>query len=184
MEKLEFYLWDGQIRYRMDGVEHILKQEDREIVEFVLENLRKFFPDAMNALDEICAGSALNKRYFDYRRVDLFIRCNFSEHDTLKFDIEQGLLHFEDVKCSQRGICKYEGIICKPKFRLQLPKEEGRVAVLYSRGLSVEEIAGKLKKSVKTVKNQLGRVTKRLRLNRTKDLIKIFSVYNGFTLWE
>lgn len=184
MEAIEFYLWDGQIRYRVDGVEHTLRQEDREIIEFVLNHVRRYFPDAMTALNEVCNDSAMNKYFFDYRRADQFIRCNFSAHDTLKFDISDGVLNFEEIPCPRRGVCKYEGRICKPKLKLVLPEEERKVAVLYSRGFTADEIASKLRKKVKTVKNQLNHVTKRLHLNRTKDLIKIFSVYNGFTLWE
>ena len=183
MEAIEFYLWDGEVRYRVNGQEQILKQSDRKIVEFVLDTLQKFFPDALQALSEDCEASRMNKRYFDFRRVELFIRCNFSEHDTLNFDIDHGVLHFEDVKCPRRGICKHEGIICRPKFRVSVPAEEGKVAALYSRGLTADEIARVLSKSIKTVKNQLGSAAKRLGLSRTRDLIKIFSLYN-ITLWE
>lgn len=184
MEAIEFYLWEGEVRYRVNGQERKLAQGDREIIEFVLDTLGRYFPEALAALNEECVASEANNRYFDFRRVDLFIRCNFAEHDTLHFDIWRGLLHFEDVRCPRRGICKYEGVICKPRFRMQVPKEEGKVAVLYSRGLTADEIAGVLSKSIKTVKNQLESVRKCLHLDRTRDLIKIFSVYNGFTLWE
>ena len=183
MEAIEFYLWEGEVRYRVGGTERVLQQSDRDIIEFVLDSLQQFFPEALTALNEECADSKVNKRYYDFRRVDLFIRCNFAEHDTLNFDIKCGMLHFEDVKCPRRGICKHEGIICKPRFRMQVPKEEGKVAVLYSRGLTANEIAGVLRKSIKTVKNQLESVRKRLHLDRTKDLIKIFSFYN-ITIWE
>ena len=184
MEAIEFYLWDGEVCYRLGGQEHKLAQDDRDIIEFVLDTLRRYFPEALAALNEECAASEANRRYFDFRRVELFIRCNFAEHDTLSFDIQRGVLHFEDVKCPRRGVCKHEGIICKPRFKMQVPKEEGKVAVLYSRGLTADEIAGVLRKSIKTVKNQLESVRKRLHLDRTRDLIKIFSIYNGFTLWE
>lgn len=184
MEAIEFYLWEGEVRYRIDGVERILKPDDREMIDFILGCLYRFFPDALSALDEECEASKLNRRFYDFRRVDMFIRCNFSEHDMLSFDIRNGLLHFEDVKCPRRGICKHEGVICKPRLRMQVPKEEGKVAALYSKGLSAAEIADVLKKSIKTVKNQLESVRKRLHLDRTRDLIKIFSIYNGFTLWE
>ena len=184
MEAIEFYLWEGEVRYRVNGQERKLAQGDREIIEFVLDTLGRYFPEALDALNEECVASEANKRYFDFRRVDLFIRCNFAEHDTLNYDIQCGVLHFEDVKCPLRGICKHEGIICKPRFSMQVTKEEGKVAVLYSRGLTADEIASVLKKSIKTVKNQLESVRKRLHLDRTRDLIKIFSVYNSFTLWE
>lgn len=183
MEGVEFYLWEGDVRYRIDGKEKVFSQDDREIIEFVLDTLKRFFPETLQALNEECAASVANRRYFDFRRVDLFVRCNFSEHDVLSFDIDGGLLHFEDVKCPRRGICKHEGVICKPRFRMTVPKEEGKVAALYSRGLTADEIAQVLRKSIKTVKNQLESARKRLNLDRTRDLIKIFSAYN-ITLWE
>ena len=36
MEAVEFYLWDGSVRYRLNGEERTLTEKDREIVEFVL----------------------------------------------------------------------------------------------------------------------------------------------------
>ena len=120
MEAIEFYVWEGKVRYRLDGEERILKQNDREIIEFVLENLRTFFPEALNALSEECKGSAANKLYYEFRIVDLFIRCNFAEHDTLNFDVANGFMHFEEVKCPRRGICKNEGKICKPKMKMSI----------------------------------------------------------------
>ena len=182
MENLEFYLWNGKVCYRQNGVEHVLGQGDREIIEFVLSSLEQYFPDALAALNEECAPSVFNSRYFDFRRVDMFIRCNFSEHDTLHMDIDGGIMHFEEVKCPMRGICRHEHRICKPRFKAPVPEEEGKVAALYSRGLTADEIAGVLRKSIKTVKNQLSSVTKRLKLNKTRDLIKIFSIYNITTL--
>lgn len=184
MEAIEFYVWEGKVRYRLDGEERILKQNDREIIEFVLETLRTFFPEALNAISEECNDSSANKLYYDFRRVDLFIRCNFAEHDTLNFDVANGFMHFEEVKCPRRGICKNEGKICKPKMKMSITKEERQVAILYSKGLTAVDISTLLKKSLKTVKNQLTSVTKRLKLSRTRDIIKVFSVYNGYTIWE
>ncbi len=183
MEAVEFYLWDGSVRYRLNGEERTLTEKDREIVEFVLAQLRRFFPDAYQALSEEFTLSERNKWWYDFKRVEMFIRCNFSEHDTLSFDIQDGMLHFEDVKCPLKGVCRHEGIVCKPKFKVPVSKEESRAAALYSKGLTANEIAKVLGKGVKTVKNQLGSAAKHLGLSRTRDLIKIFSVYN-ITLWE
>lgn len=184
MEKIEFYLWDGKVRYRVDGEEYTLTQSDRQIIEFVLDTLEKFFPEALKTLNKACHDSARNKYYYDFRRVELFVRCNFGSHDTLNFDINNGYFHFEDVNCPLRGICPHENIICKPRFKMSVPDAERKVAVLYSKGMGADEIARVLRKSIKTVKNQLSSITRRLHLHKTKDLIKIFSVYNGFTLWE
>lgn len=183
MEKIEFYQWEGEVRYRSNGVERVLCQNDREIIEFVLKTLEYMFPDALKALNEECEKSKANKWYYDFRRVELFVRCNFSEHDTLKYDIDDGVMNFEEVKCPLRGICKNEGVICKPKIRVNLPKAEGNVALLYSRGMNSKEIAVKLKKTVKTVKNQLDSARKRLRLRSTKDIVRLFSIYNGFIIF-
>lgn len=184
MEKVEFFIIGGQTCIRRNGVSKPLTPSDRDAVEFMLERMQECFPAAMERLQGWAEDSKPNKRFFEYRMVDRFIRCNFGEADFLYSDVENGMFHFEEVKCPLRGICKDEGVICKPRFRMQVPKEEGKVAVLYSRGLTADEIAGVLRKSIKTVKNQLESVRKRLHLNRTRDLIKIFSIYNGFTLWE
>lgn len=183
MEAIEFYRVDGQIRYNRGGQEHVLKQQDRDIVEFVLQQLRTFYPEAMERLSAQCAESEPNKYWYDYRRVERFIRCNFSELDRVSFDIQDGLLQLEDVKCPLHGICKDEGVVCRPKFHIPVPEEEGRAAVMYSRGMSDGEIARRLKKSVKTVKCQLQNVRKRLKLASLRDLIKVFGIYN-ITVWE
>ena len=69
MEAIEFYLWDGEVRYRVDGTERVLTQGSREIVEFVLDVLGRYFPDALEAVSEECRASEPNKRFYDFRRI-------------------------------------------------------------------------------------------------------------------
>lgn len=183
MEAVEFFLINGQTCIRRNGVSRPLTPKDRDAVEFMLRNMEQCFPATVNRLREWAAESMANKRFFEYRMVDRFIRCNFGEADFLYPDVDNGMFHFEEVKCPLRGICKDEGVICKPKFQVPLPEEEGKAASLYSRGLTANEIAKIMSKSVKTIKNQLGNAAKRLGLSRTRDLIKIFSIYN-ISLWE
>ena len=178
MEAVEFFVIDGQTCIRRDGVSKPLTQKDREEVEWMLERMRSCFPEAVTRLQEWAEESMPNKRFYEYRMVDRFIRCNFGDADFLHSDIEDGMFHFEEVKCPLRGICKDENVVCKPKFRMPLPEEEGKAAILYSRGLSAHEIAVRMKKSAKTIKNQLENARKRLHLDRTRDLIKVFSAYN------
>lgn len=183
MEAVEFFIIDGQTCIRRDGVGKPLTPSDRDAIEFMLEQMQQFFPTAIQRLREWAEDSVPNKRFFEYRMVDRFIRCNFGEADFLYSDIENGMFHFEEVKCPLRGICKDENVICKPKFKMPVSKEEGRAAALYSKGMTANEIAKVLGKGVKTVKNQLSNAAKRLGLNGTRDLIKVFSIYN-ITLWE
>ena len=178
MEAVEFFIINGQTCIRRNGVSKPLTPKDRVEIEWMLDQMQRCFPHAVCRLQEWVAESAANRRFFEYRMVDRFIRCNFGEADFLYSDVENGIFHFEEVKCPLRGICKDEGVICKPKFQLPVTREEGRVAALYSKGLTADEIAGVLRKSVKTIKNQLDNARKRLCLDRTRDLIKIFSIYN------
>ena len=183
MEAEEFFVIHGQTCIRRNGVSKPLTPSDRDEVGWMLVQMRHLFPEAAERLADWAADSEPNRLFFEYRMVDRFIRCNFGEADFLYSDVEDGMFHFEEVKCPLRGICKDENVICKPKFKIPVSKEESRAAVLYSKGLTANEIAKVLGKGVKTVKNQLSSAAKRLGLNRTRDLIKIFSVYN-ITLWE
>lgn len=183
MERVEFFVIGGQTCIRRNDVSKPLTPSDRDAVEFMLARMQESFPKALERLQEWAEESKPNKRFFEFRIVDRFIRCNFGEADFLYSDIEDGMFHFEEVKCPLRGICKDEKVICKPTYNVPVTKEESRAAVLYSRGLTANEIAKVLGKGVKTVKNQLGNAAKRLGLKRTRDLIKIFSLYN-ITLWE
>lgn len=183
MEKVEFFIIGAQTCIRRDGISKPLTPSDREEIEWMLEHMKRCFPEAVERLKDWASESALNKFFYEYRIVDRFIRCNFGEADFLYSDVENGMFHFEEVKCPLRGICKDEKVICKPKFKVPLTREEGKAAVLYSKGLTAHEIAKMMKKSVKTVKNQLDNARKRLKLNGTRDLIKLFSFYN-ITLWD
>lgn len=183
MEAVEFYVIGGQTCIHRNGVSKPLTPADHDEVVWMLEQMRANFPDAVERLELWAAESAKNMRFFEYRMVDRFIRCNFGEADFLYSDVENGFFYIEEVRCPLRGICKDENVICKPRFNVPLSREEIKAAILYSKGLDVNEIARRLKKSVKTIKNQLGNARKRLHLSRTRDLIKIFSLYN-ITLWE
>jgi DNA-binding CsgD family transcriptional regulator len=178
MEKLEFYLINGQTCFRReDGSGKPLTPADREAIEFMIERIKRFFPEAFDRLCEWASSSAMNKPYFEYRMVDRFIRCNFGEADFLYADVEDNMFHFEEVKCPLRGICKDESVICKPKANLGLPAEEQRVVSLYSKGYLPGEIAEQLGKAEKTCKEQIRSACKRLKLPHARWLIRLFNAY-------
>ena len=175
---VEFYIINGQTCLRRNGVEQKLTPQDRDAIEFMLSNIRLYFPDTMARLEEWAGDSKLNRLYYEYRMVDRFIRCNFGDADFLSPDIEMGLFHFEEVRCPLRGICKDEGHICKPKANLGMSKEERKVVSLYAKGYLPSEIATILGKAENTCKQQLSSVCKKLKLKHPRWLIRLFSFYS------
>ena len=83
MEKVEFFVIGGQTCIRRNGVSKPLTSSDRDAVEFMLERMQEYFPAAMERLQEWAEESKPNKRFFEFRIVDRFIRCNFGEADFL-----------------------------------------------------------------------------------------------------
>ena len=178
MEAVEFYIVGNQTCIRRNGTSKPLTEHDREEIEFMLENMRKIFPQAVERLEQWAANSRLNKHWFEYLIVDRFIRCNFGEADFLHGDIDDmGMFHFEEARCPLRGRCNDEGVVCKPKASLGLSDEESKVVGLYAKGFLPGEIAEKLGKAEGTCKRQLYNVCKRLKLPHPRWLIRLFSIY-------
>lgn len=175
---VEFFNLDGQVFYRKNnGEAKLLTQSDREAVCFMLENMRRYFPEAVYRLEEWAAESRANRMFYEFRIVDRFIRCNFGEADNLTPDVDRGVFHFEEVKCPLRKICRDEGVICKPKLNSELSAEERKVVKLYAKGYLPGEIAEELGKAEKTCKQQIWSACRRLKLPHPRWLIRIFNSY-------
>lgn len=179
METVEFYNGpEGNVWICAESGNREFSENDREIIEYLMEVLDKYYPDALLKLRNIYSDSQLNKYYYEFRIIYRFVRCNFGENDRLSVDLDNGVLNFEEVKCPLRGICCDEGIICKPVARSPLHPAETNVARLYARGFSLFEIAKKLKKSVCTVNVQLFNIKKKLNLKNSREIIKIMNNLN------
>ena len=179
MEGVEFYIINSQTCISRDGVSQPLTQADRDVIEFMMEQLTKYYPYAVARLRDWASESEKNKWFYEFRIVDRFIRCNFGEADFLRPDVDDlGMFQFEEVKCPLRGICEDEGVICKPEMYTGLTPEEQRVAKLYAKGMLPGEIAKRLGKAEKTCKVQLWKACRRLHLPHPRWLIRLFSIYN------
>lgn len=175
---VEFFNLDGQVFYRKNnGEAKLLTQSDREAVCFMLENMRRYFTEAVYRLEEWASESRANRMFYEFRIVDRFIRCNFGEADNLTPDVDRGVFHFEEVKCPLRKICRDEGVICKPKLNSELSAEERKVVKLYAKGYLPGEIAEELGKAEKTCKQQIWSACRRLKLPHPRWLIRIFNSY-------
>jgi DNA-binding CsgD family transcriptional regulator len=173
-ENVEFYNTpSGQVMIHVEGEPvRLLKEEDVDFISRRLETIQSLFPDAFSALSELYSKNSRNKKWYEFRMVSRFIRCNFGEYDELRRDIQNGVYNFEEVKCPQRGECPFEGIICKPKMKTILTNAEKSVAKLYASGLTFREIADELGISYNTVHTELYHVKVRLKLKSSKEITK------------
>lgn len=114
--RIEFFVKpDGNIVVDIDGHCHTYEEKDRELSLFMLDRIHKQYPAAYAALEREYGKSKANQRHYEYLRVHRFIRCNFGKSDGLTFDVDNGVLHIEDVPCPIKCECPLFGIVCKPK---------------------------------------------------------------------
>ena len=108
LKTIEFYTSpDGSVYYKVPGQEsRRLTKFNVDIIDPLLEQIKQRFPECYAAL----ATKYRNKRF---SMADRFVRCNFGEHDLLTQDIDNEVMHFEEVRCPLRGnlclICSNSG---------------------------------------------------------------------------
>lgn len=172
---------DGSVEVRIPG-QPIFTYE-REHVEFttlMLERIKNFYTEAYKALTSLYADRAGNKIYYHYLIVHRFIRCNFHPHDMLP-DIDlKGSFRFEFVTCPLRGECKYDEIICQPKFNSSLSARESEVMELYCDGYNSASIADILHISIKTVETHKSNALRKYDLHSLVDFVNYASDNNLF----
>lgn len=155
MKPIEFYTTpEGEVTMRPVGeAERQLVETDVDFIQAFLSVLREFYTDAYNALMEEYSKSSNNKRYRDFLAVRRFIKCNLGLYDNMIDVDENWNFHFEFVSCPLRGECKFDKVICEPKFNSKLSDRQLEVMKLLYHGKSDSEIAEKLFISLNTVNN-------------------------------
>lgn len=184
MEGLEFYTFNSELWYRTaDGTTDIVDESKTDVIQSLLSRIRDMYPTAYQALKEEYRNSAANIPYYQYLMVRRFCKCNFGKLDTTTIDIgSNGNFNFEKVDCPLRGECKFEGVICCPKFNSKLSKAEERVMSLYYQGFNKEEIACKLYLSVETVKNHIKSSYLKLGVHEKSEFVKYANQHNLFNV--
>ena len=144
MKNIEFYTFEDQIWYRTeDGNQHHLTESDRDAIRFIIEKFREFYPEALEASLNEYKRCQANLPHYQYRVVLRLCKCNFGVIDTNISDVDaSGCFHFEHVPCPLRGECKYENVICHPRFNSKVSDAEMRVLELLSRGILRENHDG------------------------------------------
>ncbi len=179
---VEFYLFNEELWFiNDDGTNQALTEKDSGIIQELIAAIRERYPEAYRALSKEYQNSSLNVPYYQYLIVRRFCKCNFGKLDTTKYDIDNfGRFNFEKVDCPLRGECKYEGIICCPKFNSKLSPAEERVMRLIYNGLSKEEVGDKLCLSPHTVKQHIKSAYCKLGVHDKGEFVKIATDNNLF----
>lgn len=155
MKAIEFYTTpEGEVTMRPFGeAERQLQETDTDFIQAFLEVIREFYTDAYNALMDVYSKSSNNKRYRDFVAVRRFIKCNFGLYDNMIDVDDTWNFNFEFVGCPLRGECKYDKVICAPKFNSKLSDRQLEVMKLLYQGAKDTDIADKLFISLNTVNN-------------------------------
>ncbi len=174
MNDLEFYIFEDELWCMFpDGKNKLVTDKDTALVKDILDRIRECYPSAYKALAKCYEKSAHNTPYFQFLMANRFCKCNFGELDNTHRDVDsKGRFNFERVKCPMRGECKYEGIICCPKFNSKISDAEMRVMEMVYKGSSNDDIADKLYLSPYTVKNHIKSVYIKLGIHEKSEFIQ------------
>lgn len=177
LANIEFYNTpDGSVMYKESGQPvKLLAENDRSIIEAILDVLRNRYPIAFARLAELYSRYERNRIHFEYMMVHRFIRCNFGEYDQFKYDIDRGgTFCFEEVRCPLRGECQHEGVICKPELDTKLTEREMEVFALIGESMETMAIAEELHISPATVNRHRENIKAKLGLKNVKEMIHYY----------
>lgn len=182
IKPIEFYTTpEGEVTLRPVGeAERQLKEQDTEFVQAMLSAISDFYPEAYAALMEIYSKSAANKQYRDFLAVRRFIKCNFGVYDnTIDVNANWGF-NFEFVSCPLRGECKWDGVLCQPKFNSQLSNRQLEVMQLCYEGVKESDIADRLFISYNTLHSHINAAYKKLGVHSMAEFVKYAAEHNLF----
>lgn len=91
-----------------------------------------------------------------------------------------GKFNFEKVECPLRGECRFEGVICSPRFNTKLSDAELRVMKLIYQGASKDDVAEQLYISPNTVKNHIKSVYLKLGIHEKSEFFRYAEKNNLF----
>lgn len=176
---LEFFTGsDGHVWFRdINGCQR-LSTKNVELLDYMMDRIYRVFPGTYKRLQSMYKESECNKYYFKFRCVERFIRCNMGDDNAQKLDVTDNLFNLEVVQCPLRGICKDEGVLCKPSPDSAFSPAEKKVAELYSEGCTINEIAHQQQKSVSTVNNQLWNICKKFGVSTRREIVNLCRNFN------
>ena len=179
MSQYEFYMYEGELwRKDTEGHNDLVDYSMMDMLDKILDKVKESYPIAYKALEERYKESSPNKRYYRYIMAKRFIKCNFAQLDSTYIDIEDFdamKMNFERVDCPMRDECKFNGVICSPIYNTGLSAQEIRVARLWYKGASKDEIAGMLYLSPDTINNHIRNIYNKIGVHDRVGFMKYFN---------
>ena len=185
MGGLEFYTFEDELWCKTDDGENFVVDETRkELVSYIINNVRERYPEAYKALTKHYQKSAMNVSWYQFLMARRFCKCNFGCLDATTKDVDDirrdGVFHFEKVHCPLRGECLLEGIVCNPKFDGTLSRQEQRVMKLLYEGRTKDEISSELYISPGTVKLHIKSAYLKLGVHSEAEFVRYAKEHNLF----
>lgn len=181
MKSIEFYTTPcNEVMIQDEKGTRQMSVSDTNFIEAMDGMISEFYPEAHKSLTESYGASRKNPAYYRFLKVRRFIKCNFGQYDNV-MDIDHlGRMNFEFVPCPLRGECKYDGIICNPKFNSSLSQREMEVMQMAYEGCNDDDIASTLFISLNTVNNHRKNSFKKLNIHSMADFIRYAKDKNLF----
>ena len=181
MKSIEFYNTpEGEVMIKPTGEpERLLQKSDEAFIHKFLSVIREFYSAAYNALMDNY-NAIEDKKYKDFISVRRFIKCNLGAYDNMIDLDEEWNFQFEFVGCPLRGECKFDQIICSPKFDTKLSERQLEVMELICEGFTDSQVADRLFISLNTVNNHRKNSLKKLGMHSTKEFVLYANKYKIF----
>lgn len=181
MSGYEFFCVDDELWCSANGGNIKVDVQSEGLINKLFEKIEHDYPMAYEYLCEHYKDARLNMAYYRYLIVRRFVKCNFSNLDTTKEDIERNsIMNFEHVACPLRGECACEGVVCHPKYKTRLSKREIEVGRLWYNGLTKEKIAEQLFVSVDTVTSHIRHIYSKLGVHSVGEYITFANINSIF----
>jgi len=132
-----------------------------DLIDRCEQKIQQDFPDTWYSLKQEYTSPTMPVPWVvRFKRINRFLKCNFSVHDNRPDIDDDWNFDFEKVPCPLRGECQRE--YCNPKLTHELTKREIEVIQLHVEGFRQQEIGDRLYISGLTVKNHICKIYRKL----------------------
>jgi len=161
----------------MEEKAYILNQTHRHIITAHLEDLTEEWPTALTCLEKRYFQSKINRMYFEFQIIRMWIKLHLGQTDHQMDIDETGNQNIEHCYCAQRGECDGCNLkdACYPIRSTNLRKAEINVLRLLVLGLDESAVADSLCIALNTVKKHRQNMLTRYDYHKTSQLIDMWN---------